>query len=267
VAPGVFLALLLIVGTGPAAAGEPKANPKPSDDYLLHLPGISGYHWIDRQLLAGLREGGFEGVVDVHDWTGDNAGLGALLERRRHEAESQRVAEAITARARKYPKSRIVLTAHSGGTGILVWALEKLPEDVTVDTVLLLAPALSPEYDLSVALSHVRGKVYAFTSELDAFVLGGGTRTFGTIDGVKTDAAGRFGFVMPDGADEKLYEEKLVPMPYTSEWIREGNLGDHIGPMGRRFARNVLTPLVAAGGRPAPKRAPTRPTSAKSHSP
>ena len=57
-------------------------------------------------------------------------------------------------------------------------------------TVFLLASALSPEYDLSKALGHVRGKVYVFTSPGDSLVLGTGTRLFGTIDGIKSDAAG-----------------------------------------------------------------------------
>jgi pimeloyl-ACP methyl ester carboxylesterase len=206
-------------------------------------------------MLAGLREGGFYGETDVHDWTGNDPGIAALLARERNEREAQVVADLIEKRFRDHPKGRIVLTAHSGGTGIAVWALEKLPKDVKVDTVLLLASALSPRYDLTDALAHVRGGMYAFTSELDAFVLGAGTSTFGTIDGVKCDAAGRWGFEMPDDADPKQYE-KLVPMPYDAkQWLREGNLGDHIGPMNRRFARNVLAPLVA-GGQDVVKRAP-----------
>ena len=235
------MALLLLAGVARAE------NTKPSSDYLLHLPGISGYHWVDKQLLAGLREGGFSGTIDVHDWTGDDPGLTSLFARERNEREAQIVADLIEKRFREHPKDRIVLTAHSGGTGILVWAMENLPKDVKVDTVLLLAPALSPRYDLTDALTHVRGGMYAFTSELDAFVLGTGTSTFGTIDGVKCDAAGRWGFEMPDGADPKQYE-KLVPMPYDAKkWLREGNLGDHIGALNRRFARNVLSPLVAGG--------------------
>ena len=225
--------------TAPARA----ADPKPTNDYLLHLPGIAGYHWVDKQMLLGLREGGVRGTIDVRDWPGDDAGLGALFGRQRNEREAQAVADTITARAREHPDARIVLTAHSGGTGILVWALEKLPADVRVDTVLLLAPALSPDYDLSKALKHVRGKMYSFTSELDAFVLGAGTSTFGTIDGVKCDAAGRWGFEMPDTADARQYE-KLVPMPYKAEWMRDGNLGEHIGALSRRFSRNTLAPLV-----------------------
>ena len=212
-------------------------------EYLLHLPGIAGYRWIDQQMIAGLKEGGYEGRVAVHDWPGEQAGLGALFNRERNENEAKRVAEALEKRYRENPSRRIVLTAHSGGTGILVWALEKLPDDVRVDTVILLASALSPQYDLSQALRHVRGRMFSFHSDADAVVLGTGTRAFGTMDGVKCDAAGRCGFVSPDGADKAEYE-KLVQVPYDTAWMRLGHIGDHVGPLGRRFSREVLAPLV-----------------------
>jgi hypothetical protein len=124
-----------------------------------------------------------------------------------------------------------------------VWALEKLPADVKVDTVLLLASALSPEYDLRDALRRVRGKMYSFSSLDDALVLGVGTRTFGTIDGVKCDAAGRCGFALPEGVEPAAYE-KLVQVPYSAEWMDLDNIGDHVGPLRELFARDVLAPVV-----------------------
>ena len=251
----VASALLALTALVLAMAAPVRAeNRKAPEDYLLHLPGISGYHWLDKQFLAGLRGGGFAGDIDVRDWPGDEPGLAALFARRRNDAEAKVVADMIVERARTHPRVRIVLTGHSGGAGIAVWALEKLPADVKVDTVLLLAPALSPEYDLTKALGHVRGKVYAYTSTLDAVVLGAGTTTFGTIDGVKCSAAGRYGFVVPEDADVvpvvKEAYTKLVQMPYDAKWMREGNVGDHIGPMGFRFARNVVAQVVLTGEAP-----------------
>jgi pimeloyl-ACP methyl ester carboxylesterase len=165
------------------------------------------------------------------------------------------VADALTKRYRENPSRRIVITSHSGGTGIAVWALEKLPDDVKVDTVVMLASALSPDYDLTRALRHVRGRMYAFNSLTDTLVLGVGTRTFGTVDGVKCDAAGRCGFSLPDGADETQYK-KLVQVPYNAAWMALGNIGDHIGPMSNPFARDVLAPVV----RGKPTRLVTAPT-------
>lgn len=238
---GVLGVLALICSA--AAQASPASPNDPNADYLLHLPGIGGYRWVDRTMVAGLRQGGYEGRLAVHDWTGEQAGLEALLNRDLHERESQRIADALEKRYRENPKRKIIVTAHSGGTGIIVWALEKLPPDVKVDTVILLASALSPAYDLSEALRHVRGKVYSFFSVTDAFILGAGTAAFGTIDGVKGDAAGRIGFVLPEGADERQYE-KLVQVPYDAAWLHLGNIGDHIGPMAAPFARDVLATVV-----------------------
>jgi hypothetical protein len=244
--PLFFLAFLLgVLGVlafipSPARAATPD---DPNADYLVHLPGIAGYRWVDRQMVAGLREGGYAGRLAMRDWTADHEGLEALLNRPLHDKESTVVAEALTKRYRENPSRRIVITSHSGGTGIAVWALEKLPDDVKVDTVVMLASALSPDYDLTKALRHVRGKVYAFNSLADTLVLGVGTRTFGTVDGVKCDAAGRCGFALPDSADPAQYK-KLVQVPYSAAWMALGNIGDHIGPMSNRFARDVLAPVV-----------------------
>ena len=72
---------------------------------------------------------------------------------------------------------------------------------------------------------------------------GAGTRLFGTIDGVKTDAAGLVGFRKPEGADEKAYE-KLVQKPYDDGWIAFQNIGNHVGCMSEPFAENVIAPML-----------------------
>jgi hypothetical protein len=114
---------------------------------------------------------------------------------------------------------------------------------------MLLSPALSPNYDLSKALRHVRGKMYVVYSPYDIAVLGIGTSMFGTIDGVKTDASGKVGFAKPDSADEKQYK-KLVQVPYDAHWVKLGNIGDHIGGLSRPFAKAVLAPLLERGELP-----------------
>ena len=226
-----------------AIAPSPPPPPKP---YLLHLPGIGGERSIDRMLTQGLVQGGVEAEVEIYDWTATDSGLSALYARQRHQREADVVARKITARFRADPPTRIYVSGHSGGTGIALWALEKLPPDVKVESLLMLASAMSPTYDLSLALAHVRGKAYALYSPYDP-VLGIGTRMFGTIDGIKTDAAGRVGFTRPPGAAEPRQYEKLVSIGFDPAWIPLSNIGDHVGPMMRPFAREVLAPLMRTG--------------------
>src|SRR3954469_23496965 len=161
--------------------------------YHLHLNGIGGYRSIDRYMLMGLQEGGVDGTVQPYDWTGPDVGLSALLASGRHRTESHHVAQMILQASREQPGRRITVTTHSAGAGIILWALAELPDDVKVDSIVMLAPALSPTADLTPLLRHVTGKLYAFYSPYDAAVLGIGTKMLGTVDGVRTEAAGKLG--------------------------------------------------------------------------
>jgi pimeloyl-ACP methyl ester carboxylesterase len=262
--PPLMLLLLLVASAGCNHHREasddiptPALGPPPKP-YLLHLPGIGGTRRIDRMLTEGLVQGGIDADVEIHDWTGSDEGMNALYARQRHEHEADIVAQMITDKFRADPRQKIILSGHSGGTGIAVWALERLPDDVKVDSLLLLASALSPGYDLSPALRHVRGKAYVLYSALDP-VLGVGTRMFGTIDGIKSDSGGRIGFTKPkDAVDPKQYD-KLVQIAYNPTWVRLNNIGDHIGAMMRPFAREILSPLLQTGVLREIAKATTRP--------
>src|SRR5205823_3823144 len=61
------------------------------------------------------------------------------------------------------PNSRIVLCAESGGVAVALWLLESLPQDIAVDDLLMVSPAVSRDYDLSRALAHVRNHAYYTT--------------------------------------------------------------------------------------------------------
>jgi pimeloyl-ACP methyl ester carboxylesterase len=236
-----FLIALCFSAVRAFAADQPKP-------YLLHLPGIGGHRNIDDYLTSGIRLGGLDASIEIYDWTCNNPGLISLTALDRNHHEAQLIAEHLTQIYRAHPDQRIILSGHSGGAGVAIWSLEDLPQDVHVDTLVMLASALSPQYDLTKALSHVSGKAYVFVSPLDP-ILGLGTRNFGTIDRVYTDAAGRVGFTMPKTADAQQYA-KLVSIPYNPAWMRWGNSGDHIGEMMRPFAQNCICPLLLSGTLP-----------------
>jgi len=235
-----------------------------SHTWLLHLPGIGGEMPVDRDLRDGLKEGGWKGPLTIYDWTENDPGLDALRNHKRNMCEAAKISQMIEKRVRKDPQVRIMLTSHSGGTGLAVWALEKLPDEVKVQDLFLLASALSPSYDLGPALKHVRGHAYVFYSQGDAVVLGTGTKLFGTIDGVRCEAAGLIGFAAPKGADKTQYQ-KLVQKPYDEGWQVYGHFGNHIGCMSEAFADHVLAPILTedlieapVSGRPSARAAPRR---------
>jgi hypothetical protein len=231
--------------------------------FLLHLPGIGGTRTLDEHMARGFVEAGFVGDIQIYDWTGGDEGLPALRNLARNHEQAKLIAAILVARHDRDPSSPIYLSSHSGGAGLAVWALEDLPPSVQVRTLLFMSPALSPSYDLTKALRHVAGHAYAFTSLADSFVLGIGTRTFGTIDGVQTDAAGRIGFKPPPTADPNQYA-KLVQFPYRPQWLQLLDHGDHVGGMTRQFARQVLAPLVLSGTLPIEMPTPSSPATAPS---
>ncbi|MGE5608088.1 MAG: hypothetical protein ACM359_02435 [Bacillota bacterium] len=243
-----FMAAFAWLLSLPTYAAQAPVAPQP---YLLHLNGIGGERSCDHWLLNGLRQGGFNAEVEVYDWTAGRVGIEALQGQELHSAQSRKVAEKLTAFARQHPNRPIYITSHSGGCGVAVWALEQLPENVKINTLVMFAPALSPNYDLSKALSHVTDRAYVFSSPHDTIVLGTGTKLFGTIDGLKVEAAGLNGFIQPDQADPAQYK-KLSPHPYNKQWLAKyGNAGSHICALRPLFAREYVATLLLTGSAPA----------------
>jgi hypothetical protein len=221
---------------------------RPGSTYLLHLPGIAGDTAFDRWWIDALRDGDAADHTSLYDWTCHDPGIDALQAYERNRREAAKVAQLIRRQCESDPTGHVILTAESGGTGIVIFALEKLPPRMKVDQVLLIAPALSPGYDLSMALRHVNGKIYYFSSPGDWFTLGVGTNVFGTMDGKNTNSAGYVGFTCPKSADRNQYR-KLVEMKYDPAWSKWGDFGGHTGGMSVSFARHFLAPLLLRGER------------------
>ena len=237
-------ALLLWSACGCQGMPPVATRPLPAGaTYLVHLPGVAGDSPFDRWWIEALKDGGAADDVELYDWTCNDPWIHALQAYDRNHQQAARVANLIVARLRADPQARVILTAESGGTGIAIWALESLPKDLRIQTLLMLAPAISPRYDLTAALRHVSGKAYAFTSAGDVIILGAGTRLFGTMDGKKTEAAGLVGFRAPPAASPDEYR-KLIQIKYDPAWMIWGNFGSHAGGMSATFARHVLAPLL-----------------------
>jgi len=248
----VVLHILLLGAAVLASAAYAGGDAQPAGRLLVHFHGIGGQRWWDTAFVNALREGGLDGEVITCNWTDNIHPLTVLRACDRNRREASAIARLITERYRQNPARRIYITGHSGGAAIAVWALEDLPDDVVVEAVALIAPALSPDYDLSRALRRVRTRMYVFSSPRDRVLLDWGTRLLCTMDGRQSRAAGLYGFVMPAGADVRQYA-KLSPQPYRTEWLRcYGNLGSHICAMRPLFARLYIAPLLLTGRAPAP---------------
>lgn len=222
------------------------------------LPGIEGRSRWNVNIARGLDEGGVELGIEIYDW-GTSVPLGMLInltdqERNRRAAEALR--DHILAYRAEHPGKPVHLVGHSGGAGLAVMAVEMLPRDSGVTSLVLLAPALSPQHDLRRALRRTEAGIYNYYSKNDIGFLTLGTSVFGTMDRRYGASAGAIGFTRPrffKRTDDALYD-KLHQIRWNRRMRRYGHSGGHTGWADRRFVRRYLAPLISdlsSGGRPA----------------
>jgi pimeloyl-ACP methyl ester carboxylesterase len=196
-----------------------------------------------RQVMG--ERGGRHRVTPVRWGHGFGRWYKDLSDEANHAAHSRAIVEQVLAWRERSPSKPVFLVGKSGGTWIAVRALEGLPAD-SVEAAVLLAPAISPDYDLSRALRAVRREMVAFWSPFDLIVLGAGTWLFKTTDRVRSVSAGLVGFRPPASLDDEglsLYK-KLRLVRWRSAMARTGYLGGHVGPDSPAFLRKYVVPLL-----------------------
>ncbi len=168
---------------------------------VLVADGVGGLDLCGTGLQYMVAREGLGHEVRVQPWGhGFGRWFRDLTNVENHAAQAEAMAQAVRDFREPRPDRPVFLVGKSGGTGVVVRTLELLPE-AAVEAAVLIAPALSPRYDLSRALRAVRRELVVFWSPLDLFVLGLGTRVFGTIDRVRVASAGMVGFREPEGLD------------------------------------------------------------------
>lgn len=226
----------------------------PTDrEVVFILDGVGGFQWVPLLVRNIFREQSVAIGSIAYVWQFGLPGeiWTDLMWQRRNRVMAAKLARKILAFRRGHPNTRIHLFGFSGGTGIAVFACEALRGRPVIDTLLLAAPALSPDYNLASALKAVT-RCYALTSPRDRIVLGAGTRVFGTMDRRFVSAAGRHGFQMPKGTgpDGRGAYEKLVQLTWSKALGGEGHHGGHTGAVTPAFLERHLVPLLR--GRPLP---------------
>jgi pimeloyl-ACP methyl ester carboxylesterase len=211
----------------------------------------------------GLRRAGWRGSVEVVKWQSTVGGtIRDQLDRERNEEQGRNFARQIVTYARHFPGRPINIVALSAGTGVTTWALEKLPDDVSVESVVFLASSLSRSYDLSAAVRHVNRRLYNFYSPEDP-VLRYALPITGSVDGElelgSPGVAGLFGFELPIRANEgarMLFDAHVQNMPYRKQYSQYGYHGMHTDTTSVDFIQYVVAPLLTkqsqvASGAPA----------------
>ena len=224
--------------------GEPQA-PR---GLVIVADGVGGLDLCGIALRYVLGAAKLPHVVEFVPWGhGRGRWLADLTDVANRDSHATLLAQNVRRYKTERPLDPIYLVAKSGGSGVVVKALELL-DSQQVERVVMLAPALSPAYDLTKALRAVRREMVVFWSPLDVFILGAGTRVFGTIDRVKTASAGLVGFRAPalvTSNDNKGHEyDKLRQIRWRPRMAASGYLGGHFGPDNPLFLRRYVVPLL-----------------------
>lgn len=227
--------LLMLVG----CAAKPTAPPD-APRRVIVVPGVGGWGNDYAHFVDGLRAGGVRDV-DSYSW-GSPIFLLNFQDRAIHDQAETGLADRLNELQRQSPHVHVDLVGHSAGCGVILGALAKLKGDQRVGDVVLLAPSVSPTYDLTPAMRHVDGRLHVFYSDRDQLFLNWRTSTFGTYDSVKTKAAGHVGFDVP----ATVPRDRIVQHPYDPAWASLGNDGGHMGTLAAPFAQHVVAPLLVS---------------------
>jgi hypothetical protein len=210
--------------------------------------GVGGLDLCGTALRFVMASAGFSHAVEVYPWGhGFGRWLADLTDVANRDAKARLIAEMVKSFKTAQPLGSVFLVAKSGGSGVVVKALEALEENA-VERVILLAPALSPTYNLGQALRAVRQELVVFWSPLDVFILGLGTLVFGTIDRVRTTGAGLVGFVAPSPVDPRERRDNLYTKVRQIRWrpamMTTGYCGGHFGTDSPLFLKKYVVPLL-----------------------
>jgi pimeloyl-ACP methyl ester carboxylesterase len=203
---------------------------------LLILPGVgnTSFHLAGFVASAERQLPGFD--VDVRTWGVPFLTIHNLRAHARNIATAQQIATEIAHWRSAHPRDKFYLVGYSGGGGMAVLIASALPAGVVIDRLILVAPAISPDYPLATqVIPHVRELVASFASDRDLQV-GWGTRTFGTIDRKSTASAGAVGFAT---AHDRLLEHRWSPAEQAF-----GHFGNHLSYLSQRWQAARLLPVL-----------------------
>lgn len=206
----------------------------------FYVGGAANFDSFTQGVPNGMREAGYKGDVESFIWTMSFNPLIDQLVTVNARARAGLLTDRIEDYHRKYPDNAINVIALSAGTGVSVWAIERL-KNSKIDNLVLLGSSLSHDYDVSSAMRHIKGKIYVYHSTHDQVLEA--VRIIGTIDGKRgVDSVGQVGLTKPPGQ-----EGRIVNTAWSRKYMRFGWAGGHTDCINSRFIRHVVAPHLLSG--------------------
>ena len=198
---------------------------------VIVIGGVGGLDVLGWSAQRALPRAGLKHQVREFVWTHGWGQLFKDLQDHRHlESKAEELARLVRRLQTQYPGLPIYFLAKSGGTGLALRAAELLPER-SLERIILLSAAVSPDYDLRQALRTTRREIVSYHSPFDQIILNLGTRQFGTMDRVYGPSAGLNGFREPaeNGDEGRALYRRLVQVPWQPRMLTQFHAGGH-GP-------------------------------------
>jgi hypothetical protein len=218
-----------------------------SREVVFVLDGVGGFQFVPLLLRRAWRDDPETPGTIMFRWQFGLPGeiWTDLCWRSRNLKKAAEFADLLAEFHQREPGASIHILAFSGGTGIAVWACERLSGRAPIETMVLACPAISGGYNLAAALGAV-GRCYALISHRDTGILGAGTTVFGTVDRVYGSGAGQTGFLLPSDLSDRDREayDRLGEIYWTTELRALGHRGGHTGWAQVAFLREHMLALV-----------------------
>ncbi len=234
-----------------AGCAQPKAITSTDHYHVILCPGIAGHDLLCHRLTRQI-----DNLPDVSaqlwDWTvveytGDPTGLRNLTDFPRNQRRAALLARQIMYWRAAHPTDHLSLVGVSGGAGIVLFAAADLPNDFTLDRIVLISGAVSPTFDLASAASRTQRGIFNYYSKGDSLVLNDGTSRHGTTDRKFVPSCGYCGFAKPANPDVTA---NLYQLEWKPEYRSLGNDAGHLGGLNTVFAQRFILPLFTANTSP-----------------
>ena len=208
---------------------------------VIYLEG-AGWFGSAGSVRSGLRSGGYRGQFETFTWTTFLLAPADYFVAARGPLRAQRLANRIERIRRASPQGTIHLIGLSAGTFLIVRALERLPEAVQVDQVVLFSSSISAQRDLTPALKRVRGRLYATCSPGDRLLASLAL----SVEGRTGKVAGQRGFRLPENPTEEQKHQyaKVVNLLWRPAYAGFGWSGGHVAVTKSSFVQAVIAPRI-----------------------
>jgi pimeloyl-ACP methyl ester carboxylesterase len=212
---------------------------------VVILPGIEGPSAANWAIREGLDDGGLPYALEIYDWRAGHFGASYAFDEAASRQRAAEIAAHIGEYRRAHAGSPVFVVGHSGGGAIAAFVAEAVDEKAPLDGVVLLRPALSPEYDLTRAIRGAGGHFAAANSATDV-LLRSLTTVGQNFDGVKGATAGQDGFRLPGDAsqDRRAAFQDLRQIRWDLSMLKDADWGGHFGCTSPPWVASTIAPLI-----------------------